>query len=140
MPESFKVPAPGEAAAPVYTPEERERMSAQRKAAQSKANRVKANRERWRTLNTFTDTQLADAEPAAGVVWLALFRFARPDGTVFASLSTLETITGQHRRTIQRAVSRLVALGALEKVQRGGGAVASVYRLKCPAGGVAESD
>jgi len=83
---------------------------------------------------------LADAGPAAGAVFLVLFRFAKPDGTVFASLGKLETMTGIHRRSIQRAVSRLADLGALEKVQRGGGAVASIYRLNTPAGGVAKSD
>lgn len=138
--EAFTVPPPGVAADPVRTLAECEGMTARRTAAGTRAKRAKGNRERWALLNTFADTVLADAGPAAGAVWLVLFRYARPDGTAFASLGKLETMTGIHRRSIQRAVSRLAELGALEKVQRGGGAVASIYRLNTPAGGVAESD
>lgn len=138
--EAFTVPPPGVAADPVRTPAECEGMTARRVAADTRAKRAKVNRERWAMLNAFADAVLADAGPAAGAVWLVLFRYAKPDGTAFASLGKLETMTGIHRRSIQRAVCRLVDLGALEKVQRGGGAVASVYRLKPPAGGVAKSD
>ena len=137
--EAFTVPPPGVAADPVRTLAECEGMTARRVAANTHAKRAKVNRERWAMLNAFADTVLADAGPAAGAVWLVLFRFAKPDGTAFASLGKLETMTGIHRRSIQRAVSRLADLGALEKVQRGGGALASIYRLNTPAGGVAKS-
>ncbi|NLF56358.1 MAG: helix-turn-helix domain-containing protein [Candidatus Hydrogenedens sp.] len=138
--EQYRVPPPGMAADPVRTPAELERMAARRKAADTTKRRKESARKRWMLLNAFADSLLADAGPVAGAVWLALFRFARPDGTVFASLPILEAMTGQHRRTIQRGINRLSELGALEKVQRGGGGMASIYRLLMPGGGVAESD
>ena len=133
--EHYRVPAPGVPADVVRTPAELAAMSNRHTAKKTRSSRIMVNRERWRNLNAFTDDLLALAGPAAGSVWLALFRFARADGTVFASLPTLEAKTGQHRRTIQRAVSRLIELEALEKVQRGGGAVATSYRLKHPVKG-----
>ncbi len=126
----YRVPAPGEAAQPLNTPTELERLTVRRNAAVKTESRAKVNRERWRVLNTFTDTALSQAGAAAGAVWLVLFRFARSDGTVYASLSVLQEKTGLARKTIQRAVARLVELGEVKMLQRGGGAVATKYRLR----------
>lgn len=125
----WRLPEPGEAAVPLYTPEEQAQRATRDKKQKAKKNRAEVNRKRWQRLNAFTDGALSSAGPSGGVVWLCLFRFAKPDGTAFASLRVLEGMTGLDRRTIQRAVTRLVSLDLVEVTQRGGGVVATQYRL-----------
>jgi hypothetical protein len=128
---AFRVAAPGEAAAPVRTPAELERLARQRKGREAKARRTEAARRRWMLLNAFVDAGMAGLEISDAVVWLALFRNARADGVATVARVRLVEITGLAPNTITTSIGRLVAAGWIERLRRGGpsGGIA-VYRLQ----------
>ncbi len=131
--EPYTVPAPGEAAAPVRTPEELAQQAARRKAADVKAKRKEDARARWTLLNGFIDDGMAGLKPSDAAVWFALFRHARADGAATVARARLEAITGLALRTVKVSLRRLIASGWVERVRRGGpsGGMA-VYRVKHP--------
>jgi len=104
-----------------------------KRAAVSK-RRSGINIARWATYNYFVDEIIKLVGPQASTIWMILFRFAKPDGSVFASLKTLAEISGLHRRTIQRSIQVLVRFHKLEIVHRGGGASATTYQLRMEGG------
>lgn len=129
--EPYRVPAPGEAAAPVRTPAELERMARQRKVRENVARRKDTARRRWTLLNAFVDGGMAGLELSDVAVWLALFRHARADGVATVARARMVEMTGLARNTITASLSRLVAAGWVERLRRGGpsGGVA-VYRVQ----------
>lgn len=130
--------------APLLTPAEaaeREARHAHRggdgKAAKEtkppRQGRGSAVRRRFTLLNAFIDSALPHLERSAVAVWLLLYRHAKPDGTVSASVADLARRAGASDRQVQRALARLQAVGMLCRLKRGtlaGGP--SVYRLVQP--------
>jgi len=131
--EPYTVPAPGEAAAPVRTPEELAQQAARRKAAEVKAKRKDNARARWKLLNGFIDNGMAGLELSDATVWFALFRHARADGAATVARARLAAVTGCDGKTITAALRRLCGAGWIVRLRRGGpsGGVA-VYRVQHP--------
>ena len=131
--EPYRVPAPGEAAVPVYTPEELAQQAARCKAADTKAKRKENARGRWTLLNRFVDDGMAGLELSDVAVWFALFRHARADGAATLARARLEAMTGCNRKTITAALRRLSGAGWIARLRRGGpsGGMA-VYRVQVP--------
>lgn len=68
-------------------------------------------------------------------VWLLLYRHAKPDGTVTASILDLARRTGCSKRSVRYSLNRLQSTGLIDREKRGslsGGP--SVYRLNRPGG------
>lgn len=100
---------------------------------QPRQGRGSAVRRRFALLNAFIDSALPNLERSAVAVWLLLYRHAKPDGTVSASVADLARRAGASDRQVQRALARLQAVGMLCRLKRGtlaGGP--SVYRLVQP--------
>lgn len=121
---TYRVPPPGMAADPVYSPEElaaiardREQRAAVKAA---RARRKDVAHRRWTMLNGFVDEGMAQCEMSDAVVWFALFRHARADGLVRLSRARLEEVTRLNRKTITAALARLVSAGWLQRMRRGG--------------------
>ena len=131
--EPYTVPAPGDAAAPVRTPEELEQRAARRKAADMKQARKENARARWTLLNRFIDDGMAGLELSDAAVWFVLFRHARADGAAMVARGRLVAITGCDGKTITAALQRLGGAGWVARLRRGGpsGGVA-VYRVQYP--------
>lgn len=111
------------------------RTQARRNAMQSKSKRRRkcadTVRRRWRLFNAFVDGGTADLKSADVLVWMALFRHAKPDGAVSLSRGRMVAITGLAPNTVTRALARLVVAGWLSRIRRGGpsGGLA-LYRVK----------
>ena len=120
-----KIPAGG--LPPVLTERERREQAARKKKQQTKENRAEVNRRRWAALNTFTDQIMREVGAGGVAVWLALFRHADAKGECIASLAMLETRTGLHRKTVQRAMKALIASGAVTVVRAGNWCGATEY-------------
>lgn len=126
--------------APLLTPDERAARDAARgrgkaavKRKEPRPGRGTAVRRRFALLNAFIDTALPQLERSAVAVWLLLYRHAKPDGTVSASVADLARRAGSSNRQVQRALGRLQAAGIVRRLKRGtlaGGP--SVYRLVQP--------
>jgi hypothetical protein len=104
-----------------------------RKRTKSQRHSGAAVRRRFALLNTFIDTGLPHLERSPLAVWLLLYRHAKPDGMVSASVADLARRAGASDRQVQRALARLQAAGMLARLKRGtlaGGP--SVYRLVQP--------
>lgn len=129
--------------APLLTPAD----ATDREARQASGARVKAAKEpkdrhprggsavrrRFALLNAFIDIALPNLERSAVAVWLLLYRHAKPDGTVSASIADLARRAGASDRQVQRALGRLQAAGIVCRLKRGtlaGGP--SVYRMVQP--------
>ncbi len=118
---SYEIPPPG--GRPIQLAETRPPKNAAKPGIKDTARR------RWTLLNGFVDSGMAVLKPSDVAVWTVLFRLARADGFVFASLKKLSELTGMDRRTVQRALGNLKVAGHIVTIQRGGGCAATRYRL-----------
>jgi hypothetical protein len=87
---------------------------------------------RFETLNTFFDRGTSEAElsPAAGYVWVAIWRHARPDGRAEISVESIVAATRLSRSTVLRGLKELKAKRMLQTKKKGGiGRGASAYAL-----------
>jgi hypothetical protein len=72
-----------------------------------------------------------DRRPSAYVLYLAMVRRARPDGTISLSLQSLAVATGLSKTATQRSIAHLVRRGLLA-VQFAETTQVPVYRLLQP--------
>lgn len=86
--------------------------------AKGKPARRKAA-DRFAVLNAFVDFTMQDLSRAESLVWLALFRDTKPDGTARTSQADLARRIGANGSTVKRAVAALVKAGLLSVVHRG---------------------
>ncbi len=76
---------------------------------------------RFELVNAFWDEGTARTlSRTDALVWLALWRHARPDRTVCLSFGTLAGMVGTCRQTAIRSVCRLRTARLLKRVDRGG--------------------
>lgn len=95
-----------------------------------------AVRRRFALLNAFIDGGLPRRTRAELAAWLLLYRHAKPDGIVTASVADLAQRAGRDESAMRRALKRLREAGLVERIKRGtlaGGP--SVWRLLTPEGG-----
>jgi predicted transcriptional regulator len=71
-------------------------------------------------LNAFWDRTARGLPQTDALVWLALYRHARPDRTACVSFSKLAEMVGVSRRTVVRSIRQLRDGRLLKRVQRGG--------------------
>jgi predicted transcriptional regulator len=71
-------------------------------------------------LNAFWDRTARALPQTEALVWLALYRHARPDRSACVSFGRLAEMVGVSRRTVMRAIRRLMDGRLLKRVQRGG--------------------
>lgn len=93
-------------------------------------------RRRFALLNAFIDGELPQRTRAELAAWLLLYRHAKPDGIVTASVADLARRAGRDESAMRRALRRLREAGLVERLKRGtlaGGP--SVWRLLTPEGG-----
>jgi hypothetical protein len=106
------------------------------KRARKGGKRAGAVKRRFGLLNAVTDSALPQIPTRAALAaWLILFRHAKPDGIVTASVADLARRAGCNVATLKRGLAKLQAAGLLERVKRGtlaGGP--SVWRLLTPEG------
>lgn len=95
--------------------------------------------DRFAPLNALVDGgHLAKLTPRELKVWIALYRHAKPDGTVTVSGTRLGELAGIERAHASRTTKRLERLGVIECVHRGrsigeaGKRTANVFRLLAP--------
>ncbi|MBI4717164.1 MAG: helix-turn-helix domain-containing protein [Planctomycetes bacterium] len=84
-------------------------------------------------LNAFIDFALRELGRAELAAWLILYRHAKPDGIVTASVADLARRAGCTPRTMQTALKRLRSRQLLRRLKRGtlaGGP--SIWRLATP--------
>jgi hypothetical protein len=85
------------------------------------SQRRKASAQRFELLNAFWDKGTARTlTRTEALVWLALYRHARPDRSVCASHQTIANMIGIRRETAYRAVCRLRQKRLLKLERRGG--------------------
>jgi hypothetical protein len=72
-----------------------------------------------------------DRRPSAYVLYLAMFRRARPDGAISLSLQSLAVATGLSKTATQRSIAHLVRRGLLA-VQFAETTQVPVYRVLKP--------
>ena len=91
---------------------------------------------RWKLLNAVVDKALPLFKGRAALAaWVVLFRHAKADGIVKASVADLARRAGCGESAMGRALRDLRAVGLVERIKRGtlaGGP--SVYRLLMPEG------
>lgn len=106
---------------PMLPPRDNGRVAATpaRKPKRAPAGRGGAVRRRFALLNTVVDEHIAGLRRSDLVCWLVLYRHARPDGTVTASIADLARRGGCSRRAVTSALRRLQAVGLLERQKRG---------------------
>lgn len=98
--------------------------------------RASAVRQRFGLLNAMLDRALPRLTRTELAAWLLLYRHAKPDGTVTASVGDLARRAGCCVRSMRYALKRLHAAGLVRRLKRGtlaGGP--SVWRLMPPDGG-----
>lgn len=95
--------------------------------------------DRFAPLNALVDGgHLAKLTPRELKVWIVLYRYADPDGTVTVGGSTLGRLAGIEREHASRTTKRLERLGVIACVHRGrswgqaGKRTANVFRLLAP--------
>jgi AraC-like DNA-binding protein len=79
----------------------------------------KAVAQRFKVLNTFIDFTMRELGRAALAVWLVLYRDTK-DGIAQTSQADIARRAGLSERHVRRVVSRLVRVGLLVLVHRGG--------------------
>lgn len=100
------------------------------------SSRRRAVRRRFSLLNAFVDGELRRCTRSEIAAWLLLYRHARPDGIVTASVADLAFRAGCDESAMRRALKRLRRSGLVERIKRGtlvGGP--SIWRLVMPEGG-----
>ncbi|WP_169980914.1 helix-turn-helix domain-containing protein [Tautonia rosea] len=101
----------------------------------SRPNRSDANKRRWfwrqwmSLLHGLADVDMRDLNRSEMVVYLALLRDTKPDGTARAGLSDLATRGGMSRSSTIRAVQSLVDQGKITIVKPGVPGKATLYTL-----------
>lgn len=75
--------------------------------------------DRFAVLNAFVDFTMQGRSRAEALVWFALFRDTKPDGTAQTSQADLARRIGANPSTVKRAVAALVKAGLLAVVYRG---------------------
>jgi len=75
--------------------------------------------QRWATLNTFVDAELADATEAEVRVWLVLYRDVKPGGLARVGMTDIARRAGLTRRAVVNAISSLKTRQLIEVVVRG---------------------
>jgi predicted transcriptional regulator len=77
---------------------------------------------RFETLNAFVDFGAVQANltPAGVCVWLALWRFANPDGTTMVSTDKIAACFNLNKRTVLRALKELKRQKMIKVLARGG--------------------
>jgi len=75
---------------------------------------------RFELLNAFWDRTAKALPRTDALVWLALYRHARPDRTACVSFGRLAEMVGVSRRTVMRSIRRLRDRRLLKRVRRGG--------------------
>ena len=99
----------------------------------SAGKRGGAVRRRFALLNAFIDQALPHVGRTDLAAWLILYRHAKPDGTVAASVADLARRAGCCDRAMRNGLRRLQAAGLVHRLKRGtlaGGP--SVWRLLTP--------
>ncbi len=100
-------------------------------AADTKAKGRRKAGDRFAVANAFADCGARVVDPTAQAVWWIVWRETKPDGLARISYGRLAECIGRNRRTAIRAVRRLVKVGLLIMVRRGGLAEgASIYRAR----------
>jgi DNA-binding MarR family transcriptional regulator len=85
---------------------------------------------RFEILNAFVDRSMGGLSRSEVVIWLALYRDTKRDGTARTSLNDLARRGGVDRQTASRAVGKLERRKMLQVVRRGGlNRGPSVYRV-----------
>ena len=127
------IPA-GEVLPPMDAAGERGRRTGGRSGRRGPSAR-KESADRFCVLNTFVDGTAGTLQRAEVLVWLVLYRDTR-DGTARPSHADIARRAGVSRRTVVRAVARLLRRKLLVLVYRGGlNRGPSVYRVRATAGG-----
>jgi len=110
--------------------------ASERKAAPLKRvadDRGRVVRQRFALLNAVVDYALPGMRRSELAAWLVLYRHAKPDGTVVASVADLARRSGCSDRAMRTALPRMQSAGLLARLKRGtlaGGP--SVWRLRTP--------
>ena len=78
------------------------------------------SRLRFEMLNAFVDEGLRGLAPSEAVVWLILYRDAKPSGLARTAIDDIAQRGGLGRRTVLRALKALEAKRMLRVVRRGG--------------------
>lgn len=107
------------------------RSSESRRNAIGLTARRAAVRQRFALLNLMLDVSLPHLGRIDLAAWMLLYRHAKPDGTVTASMADLARRAGCCDRAMRRALKRLHELRLLDRLKRGtlaGGP--SVWRLR----------
>ena len=87
-------------------------------------------RGRFRMLNNFTDVTMRSLTPAQAMVWLVLFRDAKPNGLACTGQTDIACRTGLSLRSVKLGLRRLREMGLVIVVRRGRlNAGPSVYRV-----------
>lgn len=103
------------------------------KPKRSAGHRAGAIRRRFALLNALIDLALPKLKRTEVAAWLLLYRHAKPDGTVTASVADLARRAGSSERMMRYALERMERRGLLLRIKRGtlaGGP--SVWRLLTP--------
>jgi hypothetical protein len=103
------------------------------KPKRTPGQRRDAVRRRFGMLNAMIDRTLPDLGRTELAAWLLLYRHAKPDGTVTASVADLARRAGCGERAMRYALRRLFSAGRIDRLKRGtlaGGP--SVWRLLTP--------
>lgn len=111
---------PGKVLPPLFSDEERVRVSNARTNVRAKNKRNGAEKRRWALLNALVDSGMANLKPSDSLVWLALFRCADPAGIAAVARTRMVTLTGLDPKTVTKSLSRLVEAGWLVRLHRGG--------------------
>jgi DNA-binding transcriptional ArsR family regulator len=126
-----KVLPPGTVLPPLVTADQPERPICPPERRERQKSRARGLGERFGPYNRFVDREMATLPRAAALVWFALWRDTKPDGTARAAISDLARRAGANRATISRALRVLTDRGLLDRVRQGGlGRGTNVYRVK----------
>jgi predicted transcriptional regulator len=116
------------AALPSY-PDHPSEIRAKSNGHASQPTRNPAAAGRFRDLNAFVDTSMADLSRAELATWLALFRNAR-EGVTQTAIETLSKVTGTSRPHVIKAIGKLCERGLIDRIRTGAlNRGASVYRV-----------
>jgi DNA-binding MarR family transcriptional regulator len=97
----------------------------------TKAQKRRTSARRFELLNAFWDLGTARAlSRTDALVWLALYRHARPDRTISISFRQVAEMLGADRVTVVRSIRRLRDSKLLKRVRLGGpNRGSNVYKL-----------
>jgi CRP-like cAMP-binding protein len=99
-----------------------------------------ASARRFVLFNAFVDQTMTSLSHMDALIWVVLYRHARPDRSVCVSAGRLAEMAGARRETIVRSLRRLRDEGLITRIRRGGqdGTPTTYkiqpYNLRSPAG------